>query len=321
VFLTNIGSLDSNREDFDNLYFYRNGDNVSVAIEETSTVRHMPLVTSQWLNINAYLRDRGYNDNELRTIAQIVGANSINDVHNFAPTEKGIGMFVVPPNFVELAEMNLWDYLFTLEPNDLYRQRPPTETEVEIDLPDPLPEILDQLGGNNTVTIIRCPDTGNITYNINNYYNPPPDNGGSGDGVDNAGFFKRLEAIRDALLAQPKIAIDLLGAMLQYLFVPSEDFFDDVIGGLQEEFYEKLPIIEQIQTLFANFIDQLSGASAEPPVFEFELWGSRMAVFDSAFFAQFRPIIHGIIIITSYYFFIKRLIRRHIPKALGGIEK
>jgi len=167
--------------------------------------------TNHWLNVSEVVRQKPSNyqtiTNNVKTFPNIVSNGSVSDVSAFG--ESGaFGFFYVPPEFYYYSNLTLHDYILTLTAENLYHQPPPLELIMTVKLPDKLTAILDELGDDDTVTIVRDPDTGDITYNItvNNYHNITFDDSRILGRLDTiifelkSGFNRVIEAIGDVSL-------------------------------------------------------------------------------------------------------------------------
>jgi hypothetical protein len=257
---------------------------------------------ASWNNISKMLRNRQ------NGISETSGAIQTFPQMNLTNTEiREFGIIHVPSNFEAHINMNFWDYIRTLTPNELYQQVPET-----IETPFPLPPELHDLGDDDEIEF-HVDEDGRVTIVV---HQKERDDNSSGNG----GIIAALVAIAVSIAAVPSAIVSGLSNVLQTLFIPREGFLDNQLTALQDKFDERLPIVGQFQTLFSSFIEQLSSASTEPPKFEFEIFGSTVNMFPTEHVEPFMPIVHALIIVTSYYLFIRRTIRR-LPKAIGGIEK
>lgn len=117
-----------------------------------------------------------------------------------------------------------------------------------------------------------------------------------------------LTNILDLVFSIPQTLIDLLQALLILLFVPSEDTIQLAIDLV----YEKLPVIEQVQTFADDFQSALSGngmeldfvvdmSKAEGTLID---WGdSKVNVLNVSYFARYKDLTDSIIIGVAWLVF------------------
>ena len=99
---------------------------------------------------------------------------------------------------------------------------------------------------------------------------------------------------------------------LEYLFVPSGDKFNE----LKDKFDEKFGFIGQIMDLGEVIINATFGGSK--PESNITLYGGTYTIIDWDIYDDYRPYIHGIIVLLSYIVFIPKLIKR-LPSVIRGI--
>jgi hypothetical protein len=182
-----------------------------------------------WVNVSDYLRWGSW-ANARHSVAQIFGSIPADErvalIHNFSPNEQGIGMFIVDNRQLPHG-MNFHQYLRTLEPNDFIGYQP--EIEVEVNLPPAIKDILDRLGDDDEVEIVRCPDTGNVTFNIVN--NNTTNNNGGGS-FDDSRILGYLRLILTALLTIPEIIIDF---WVDFVFDYADSFSENYLRQIRDE--------------------------------------------------------------------------------------
>ena len=103
---------------------------------------------------------------------------------------------------------------------------------------------------------------------------------------------------------------------LKYLFIPSDNLFLDLIDLVKSKFNFIFQIIE-ITDVLLNY-----DYSETPPDFNISFdtkWGNFDAqLIDLSVFETYRNFVRGIILATSWYFFIRKL-RKRIPDVINGI--
>ncbi len=99
---------------------------------------------------------------------------------------------------------------------------------------------------------------------------------------------------------------------LEYLFVPSGDKFSE----LKNKFDEKFGFVGQIIDLGEVIINATFGGSK--PNSNITLYGGTYTIIDWDIYDDYRPYIHGIIVLLSYIVFIPKLIKR-LPSVIRGI--
>jgi hypothetical protein len=140
-----------------------------------------------------------------------------NNLHNFTPNQTGTGVFIVPSTFTATAGMNFWEYLGTLDPNDLYTLQPPGEGTGSIQLPSIFADLCDNCeikmwyevhGGSNCDCGGGCEETYefNIKVNGDKCDDPPSDvitipPGDCCCCALNRGFFERIIAELQRIVA------------------------------------------------------------------------------------------------------------------------
>ena len=102
---------------------------------------------------------------------------------------------------------------------------------------------------------------------------------------------------------------------LKYLFIPSDNLFLDLIDLVKSKFNFIFQIIEITDVLLNDY-------SETPPDFNISFdtkWGNFDAqLIDLSVFETYRNFVRGIILATSWYFFIRKL-RKRIPDVINGI--
>jgi hypothetical protein len=224
-----------------------------------------------WNNISRFVRQKnGSNiyDGVSLTTAQVFGNDSLeeinNGLHNFAPNQGGIGVFVVPHNFAVTAGMSFMTYLTTLEPQQVFTQQQPEIETQELELP----EELRNLGDNDTVEI-TIDGNGNITFNVILH---EPGGGGGNCHCDDCkpdysgfwGWFQQilgvLKSISAAIVALPgKIVNSLEVEFVGNLAEGIGQGVAGVFGGTEVGFFDSLT--EGISNSISNIINNYVGGS------------------------------------------------------------
>lgn len=113
--------------------------------------------------------------------------------------------------------------------------------------------------------------------------------------------------------------IELLGDLLEFLFVPS----DDILGGLQESVNSKFGFIDsikiavdQIQNMMSNMA---TGSTSFTVDIESEYYTGEVELFNLRWYTQFKP--YGDLVFTAfaYVLFIWRLFKA-IPNIINGFS-
>lgn len=118
------------------------------------------------------------------------------------------------------------------------------------------------------------------------------------------------QILRDAL---ESLKNDILDG-LKSLFVPSDNLFNDMRYLLEEKF----KFVNQIIELIFDF-SAVTWIDSVPPESNVTLYGVTVSFMNWEFYDDYRDIINTITIIVSYYWFVKRLIRK-MPKLIGGLS-
>ena len=147
-------------------------DNYGTIFENITTPFSQTIMESTWLNVSQFA---GANlttpsSASIATMGQITAGDSpefINEnLHNFSPGQTGSGVFMVPPTFYQSTGMRLLPYLATLNPNEVYTHQPPTTTEHEVNLPDIVRALLENLEDGDEVQIVIDPETGELSFHL-----------------------------------------------------------------------------------------------------------------------------------------------------------
>lgn len=100
--------------------------------------------------------------------------------------------------------------------------------------------------------------------------------------------------------------------VLEFLFVPKNLLFDDIVDIINEKFL----FISQVSSIIQEFKE--FDVSNDTPSFTVELFGTEYSFIDFSFFNTYRDFIHDIICAISYFFYIIWLLSE-IPAILGGL--
>ena len=100
---------------------------------------------------------------------------------------------------------------------------------------------------------------------------------------------------------------------LKSLFVPSDNLFNDMRDLLEEKF----KFVNQIIELVIDFNDITW--KEEPPESNVTIYGVTVSFMNWEFYDDYRNLINTITVIVSYYWFVKRLLRK-TPKVIGGLS-
>ncbi len=107
--------------------------------------------------------------------------------------------------------------------------------------------------------------------------------------------------------------IELLGDLLKWLFVPTENSFE----GLQEKFNTKFAFVNQIKEMFSNLLG-FNNYSETLPIFSITYEGQNLNIIDFSLFVDYRLWVHGIILAIAWFCFIRKLYNR-LPILIGGV--
>lgn len=121
---------------------------------------------------------------------------------------------------------------------------------------------------------------------------------------DNLGslFSNLLNDIITYIKAIPQATADLFSTLFNYLFVPSDNIFNDFETLIKEKF----GIFFQLKEIIFDLTTLDSSESA--PEFKLNYAGHSLNIIDFSMFAQYRTLIHNIIILITSFFFIEWLI-------------
>jgi hypothetical protein len=254
-------------------------------------------LSSSWLSVA---------NNTNMQFATILGTDTVSDISSY-------GIFYIPASWHVTTGHRFPDVLN----NPVFRNHEIISGFItqNLALPPQIRKVLDEVRhDNDEIEITIDLDTDELVFRV-----IPFDNGDCCCCETAKGKKSILNRIVDAIMFIPNAIVNGFTNMLKALFIPREDFFNTKLTELQNVFNTKLPFIGQIQALFGVFVNTLASSSDELPVLEFEIFDSTVNVLPLEIVAPYQPLLHGVIIITTYYGFIRRLIRR-IPKAIGGVE-
>lgn len=106
-----------------------------------------------------------------------------------------------------------------------------------------------------------------------------------------------LDDIIKYIKAIPQSTVDLFKTLFEFLFVPSDNLFDDV----RTMFDEKFGFVSQIIEFGQEFINV--EFQTDTPHFSVKLYGKEYDFIDFSFYDKYKNFIHNIIICISYTFF------------------
>lgn len=189
---------------------------------------------------------------------------------------------------------------------------------------------------------------GTATPGYSNDVEPPTsdssdgESGSSGDSETSRGIldtirnmFSKLKEIADNIYNLPQNIADKIGTLvnnfkdfinnkiddfktfvrdgLEYLFKPSDNNFEEIKDVVEEKFKFVYQIIEFSNDLInANYLD-------EPPDTNITIYGQTVSFMNWELYDKYKLFIDTIIIVCSYYFYIRRLIKR-LPGIIGGFH-
>lgn len=100
---------------------------------------------------------------------------------------------------------------------------------------------------------------------------------------------------------------------LEYLFKPSDNNFEEIKDVVEDKFKFVYQIIDFSNDLIsANYLD-------EPPDTNITIYGQTVSFMNWELYDKYKVVIDTIIIVCSYYFYIRRLIKR-LPGIIGGFH-
>lgn len=106
--------------------------------------------------------------------------------------------------------------------------------------------------------------------------------------------------------------------MLKGLFVPRDGFWDEQVSSIRSEFDTRLPFVSQCMDLISSVATGAFQPASNYPVFSFDYKGATYNIFDFSVVAQYRGLIHALVLFFSYYLFVRRLLHR-LPAIIGSI--
>lgn len=109
--------------------------------------------------------------------------------------------------------------------------------------------------------------------------------------------------------------MELTQELLEFLFVPKTNPFDE----LWNKFNEKFPFINQIKDL-ANSLLGFNNYGDSVPTFEMTWKGVTFAIIDFSLFLDYRLWLHGIILAISWFIFIRKTFNK-LPGIIGGFGR
>lgn len=129
------------------------------------------------------------------------------------------------------------------------------------------------------------------------------------------GIVNKLGEVKDFIVSIPDTLVDIGTS----LWIPDEDFFTELYGGIYDDLKEKIPIVDQVEGIAMSFYDVISNADDTPPTFDITYKGQTMSIIDLSMYAEYRSFIHAIILCIAYYLFAIKIIKR-LPTFLGGFS-
>ncbi|MDE6775298.1 MAG: hypothetical protein K2J37_03225 [Ruminococcus sp.] len=138
----------------------------------------------------------------------------------------------------------------------------------------------------------------------------PDDSGGGGSSSDDTGISNSI--LTNILNAITNIKNGFIEG-IEYLFKPSDNLFIE----LQEVIETKFDFVHQIIEL-GNIVIT-ADFSDSPPDNTITIYGKEINFVDWSLYDTYKPVIDGIIIVVSYYFYVQKLIKR-IPGIIGGFN-
>lgn len=110
-----------------------------------------------------------------------------------------------------------------------------------------------------------------------------------------------------------KKLVELIGDLLNDLFVPKDDIFGNLKDNLQSKFY----FTTQIQEIFENLLNDFNYGDSVPS-FTITYYGKTLDIIDFSPYLEYRSWLHAIILGISWFVFIRKTFYK-IPKIIGGI--
>lgn len=107
--------------------------------------------------------------------------------------------------------------------------------------------------------------------------------------------------------------IELLGSLLKFLFVPTENSFNSIQEKINTRFY----FLNQIKELFFNLIGY-NNYGSELPIFSINYYGQTVNIIDFSLFTNYRIWLHGIILAVAWFYYLRKLYN-NLPRIIGGV--
>lgn len=121
-----------------------------------------------------------------------------------------------------------------------------------------------------------------------------------------------LELVKDSITNLGVTIVNGIKGVFEYLFVPSDNLFDDV----ETLFKQKFGFIYQIIDLLEELKSLVFGTGM--PSFDITLYGKKMTFVDFSMYDKYRDFIQNITVAIAYYFYFIWLLHE-LPSLIGGI--
>lgn len=125
-----------------------------------------------------------------------------------------------------------------------------------------------------------------------------------------------MELVKDAIVGAltnlGQTVINGIKSVIEFLFVPSDNLFNDV----EDMFKEKFGFVYQIISIGEDLKDIEFGT--DTPHFSITLYGKTVDFIDFSLYDRYRTFIHNITLAIAYFGFIIWLLHQ-IPAIIGGI--
>lgn len=131
-----------------------------------------------------------------------------------------------------------------------------------------------------------------------------------------------LSTVKDAILQVPQNTWNLAFAGLEYLFVPSEGYFEEKIMATRERFLFVDCIIETVESMYDFFA---TTAFDVPPKFEIDMsnvnskydWGGKAFIIDFSWYVPYKPTVDVLLSSILWVFFAWNTFKE-LPSIING---
>lgn len=109
--------------------------------------------------------------------------------------------------------------------------------------------------------------------------------------------------------------IDLTQELLEFLFIPKTNPFEELSVKMEEKF----AFVNQIKDLFSSLLG-FNNYGYEAPTFNMTWKGVTFALIDFSLFLEYRIWLHGIILAIAWFVFIFKTFKK-LPVIIGGFSQ